>query len=207
MSAAWGFEWGEVVWGDGAFVASDRLLMFTRSPRLAALVDTYGDRTQALLDEAALVGAAFDLDNATGVHLDRIGAILQLPRYGYGDTRYRTLLQVQAQLVLSSTTATPIILRIAELFSGHAPLTYADAYPLGYRISVVLDDPDDADLLLQILASATAAAYGIEVIVAAADSLIGDYSTAPLTLTTGDVGDYSTAPITGARPGAYSYRL
>lgn len=204
---AWAFDAGDVVWGDEPFVASDRLLMFTRSPRLSGIVDVLGERTSDLIDAAVATCAAFDLETATGVHLDRLGAILQLPRYGYDDDRYRVLLQIQAQLVLSSTTTTPVILRIVELFSGHDPLSYADAYPMGYRVSVELDDPTDAALLMQILGNATAAAYGAQVIVADADSVIGDYSADPLTLAAKDIGDYSTSAIAGAGTGAYSFHL
>lgn len=207
MTAAWGFEWGEVLWGAEAFEASDRLLMFVRSPRLSGFVGVFGERTSDAIDTAVLACAAFDLETAEGVHLDRLGAILQLPRYGYADDRYRVLLQIQAQLVLSSTTTTTTILRIVELFSGNAPLSYANAYPMGYRVGVELDDPTDAALLLQILGNATAAAYGVQVIVGDAESVIGDYSADPLTLAAKDVGDYSADPIAGAGTGAYSFTL
>jgi hypothetical protein len=208
MSSAWGFEWGTVTWGEGALDASDRLLMFVRSPRLSGFVNVLGDRTSDLIDASILAAAAFDLDTAVGVHLDRLGAILQLPRYGYADDRYRVLLQIQAQLVLSSTTATSVILRIVELFTGHAPLSYADAYPMGFRIGVELDDPTDAALLLQILGNAKAAAYSVEVIVGdASDTVIGDYSIDPLALAAKDIGDYSIDPIAGAGTGAYSFYL
>ena len=207
MTAAWGFEWGEVLWGAEPFEASDRLLMFVRSPRLSGFVGVFGERTSDLIDTSILVCAAFDLDTATGVHLDRIGAILQLPRYGYGDDRYRVLLQIQAQFVLSSTTTTPVILRIVELFTGHAPISYADAYPMGYRVGVQLDDPTDAALLMRIIGDATAAAYGAQVIVADSESVIGDYSADPLALAAKDIGDYSASPIAGAGLGAYSFTL
>lgn len=203
---AWGIDAGDVVWASD-FEASDRLLMFVRSPRLSGFVGVFGERTSDLIDVSIETCAAFDLDTAEGVHLDRIGAILQLPRYGYDDDRYRVLLQIQAQLVLSSTTTTSVILRIVELFSGHDPLSYADAYPMGYRIGVELDDPTDAALLMQILGNATAAAYGAQVIVADADSVIGDYSADPLDLAAKDIGDYSTSAIAGAGTGAYSFYL
>ncbi len=204
--SAWGSTWG-LLWGGDAFEASDRLLMFVRSPRLGAFVRVFGDRTQALLDELPAISAAFGLDAATGDRLDRIGEILQLPRYGYGDDRYRILLQIQAQLVLSSTTTTPVILRIVELFTGYAPVSYADVYPMGYTIGATLDDPADAALLLQILQTATAAAYGVQVVVSAPSALIGDYSADPLDLAPTDIGDYSASPLAAAGPGSYSFTL
>lgn len=206
-AAAWGFEWGEVLWGSEPLEASDRLLMFVRSPRLSGFVDVFGRRTSDLIDVAVQAAAAFDLNTAAGVHLDRIGAILQLPRYGYSDARYRVLLQIQAQFVLSSTTTTPVILRIIELFSTNAPLSYADAHPMGYRVGVALDDPTDAALLVRILDDATAAAYGAQIIVGDTNSVIGDYSVSELALAPKDIGDYSTNPIAGAGTGAYSFNL
>lgn len=194
--AAWGFEWGDAFWGEPDFYPSDRLLMFVRSPRFSALVDTLGDRTIALTDTAAQVSAAFDLTTAIGVQLDRIGEILQRPRLGYSDDRYRTLLQIQAQLILSSTTTTPVILQIVALFTGHDPVSYADTYPMGFRIGATLDDPDDAALLLELLHEAKAAAYNVELVVGDVDGLVLDYTGDPID--GAGTTDYAGDPISGA---------
>lgn len=200
----WSSPWG-TLWGAVPLVPSDRLLMFVRSPRLSAFVDVFGDRWTVLTDTHIAVAASFDLDNAVGDQLDRLGGILQRPRLGYGDDRYRTLVQIQAQLVLSSTTTTPTIMRIVELFTGYAPTMYADVYPMGYRIGAQLDEPTDAALLLQILREATAAAYEVEVVVSDGDAVIADYGDDPLDLDPSDIGDYSADPIDGAGTGAYSF--
>lgn len=202
---AWGIDEGDVVWAAGTFVASDRLLMFTRSPRLSGLVGAFAERTIDLIDTSLAIGEAFDLATAEGVHLDRIGAILQLPRYGYADDRYRLLLQIQAQLVLSSTTTTTTILRIVELFTGSPAISYADAYPMGYRIAPVKIESVDEALFLRLIRDATAAAYGVQVILGDADAVIGDYSSDPLDLDASDIGDYSTDPIAGAGTGSYTF--
>lgn len=175
----WGFEWGEY-WGDSSFSASSRLLNFVRNTTFSALVDTFADRTEDLIDVSVEVATAFDLDAAVGVQLDRLGEILQLPRYGYADDRYRVLLQIQAQLVLSSTTTTAVILRIVELFTGHAPTSYADAYPMAYIVGAQLDDPADAALLLELLHNATAAAYGFSVITSEAGGFVLDFEGDPI---------------------------
>ena len=201
--SAWGFEWGEP-WGSEEIVPSDRLLAFVRSPRFAALVDTLGDRTIDLVDVASQITAAFDLRTAEGVHLDRLGAILQLSRYGYGDDRYRVLLQIQAQLILSSTTTTPVILRIVDLFTTHAPTLYRDEYPMGYRVGALLDDLADAPLLVQIIERATAAAYQPSIQVEDADALILDYAGAAVA----DAGalDYAGAAVAAAGTLAYLFK-
>lgn len=186
------------------YVASDRLLMFVRSPRFSAYVDASGDRFNDLRGVAEAIGPAFDVETATGDRLDKIGGILQLPRYGYDDDRYRVLLQIQAQIVLSSTTTTPTILRIVELYTEAPAISYADAYPMAYRVGAAPMAAADEGLFLRLLRDATAAAYGIQVILTDADSVIGDYSDDPLALSANDIGDYSIDPITGAGTGAYT---
>lgn len=206
MTAAnWGFEWGDAYWGEEQLDVRSRLLKFVRSPRLTAMVQAFADRTENHLDTASDVAAAFDLDTAVGVHLDRLGEILQLPRYGYDDDRYRTLLQIQVQLVLSSTTTTSTILEIVALFTGADPLSYADHYPMGFEVGAALADPTDSALLLEILNSAKAAAYEVTLIAASSDALILDYVADPLTLEAKDVGDYRAAPITGAGVTSYTF--
>lgn len=204
MTAAnWGFEWGDAFWGEEQLDVRSRLLKFVRSPNLTALVQTFADRTEDLLDATSDVAAAFDLDTAVGLQLDVIGEILQLPRYGYADSRYRTLLKIQAQLVLSSTTTTPVILEIVELFTGHPPTSYAEHYPMAYEVGAQLDDPTDAALLLEILGKATAAAYGYSVIVTDADAMFWDFEGDALA----DAGiwDFEGNAVTGAGTWGHMY--
>lgn len=194
--ADWGFEWGDAYWGAAQIAASDRILMFCRGPRFIALVQLFSQRTENLLDAVADVCSAFDVETATGVHLDRLGEILQLPRNGAEDDRYRILLQIQIELVLSSTTTTPTIMRIVELFTGHPPSAYAEHYPMAYTIGATLDDPADAAVLLEILGRATAAAYGYSLLAEDEDALILDFEGDPIdgagTL------DFEGDPIAGA---------
>jgi hypothetical protein len=205
MTAAnWGFEWGDAFWGEEQLDARTRLLKFVRSPRMIAVTNTFADRTENYLDVASDVAAAFDIDNAVGVHLDRIGEIVQLPRYGASDARYRVLLQIQIQLILSSTTTTNVILRVVELFTGFPAISYQESYPMGFAVGAIVSAADSV-LLLQLLGQAKAAAYNVELItVEDEDWLEGDYSADPLTLDAGDVGDYSASAIAGADAGAYS---
>ncbi len=207
MSASnWGFFWGDSFWGEEQLSAKSRLLAFVRNDNLSGLVNCFADRTEDLLDVASDCAASVDLDTATGVHLDRIGELLQLPRYGYADERYRVLLQIQAQLILSSTTTTAVILQIVYLFTGHAPTMYSEGYPMGFSVGAQLDDPEDSTLLLELLNKAKAAAYEVTLVVSDTDDfLIVDYSADPLDLDSEDIVDYSTAPITGAGTVSYSF--
>jgi hypothetical protein len=157
---------------------ADRLLAFVRNTNFRSLISVFADRTQGLVDAGVDVSEAFDLESAVGAQLDRLGEILQRPRLTYDDDRYRTLLQIQVELVLSSGTSVPTILRIVELFTGHDPVAYSEEYPMGFTVDAVLDDPDDTPLLVQLIGEAKAAAYGATVGVSDADGLVLDYTEA-----------------------------
>lgn len=161
-----------------ATTMADRLLAFVRNVNFRALVSALADRTQDLVDVSVDVTEAFDLDTAVGVQLDRLGEILQRPRLTYDDDRYRTLLQIQVELILSSGTSAPSLLRIVELFTGHDPVAYSEQYPMGFTIDAVLDDAADAPLLVQLISEAKAAAYAATIGVSDADGLVLDYTPA-----------------------------
>lgn len=202
MTADWGFEWGEAFWGEETLTAGDRLLMFTRGPRFIALVQTFAQRTENLFDAIADACMAFDVETAVGVQLDRLGEILQRPRHGYDDDRYRVLLQIQIELILSSTTTTPVILQIVSLFTGQDPTHYADAYPMGFAVGGVVADAADAALLLQLLTEAKAAAYNVELYVGFdPDVFLVDYGS---TVAGAGIIDYGSTVAT-ASPIGYGY--
>lgn len=208
MSAAnWGFEWGDAAWGEEQIQARARLLAFVRNTNLSALVNTFADRTEDFLDTASDVAASIDLDNATGVHLDRLGALLQLPRYGASDERYRVLLRVQSQLILSSTTTTPVVLRIVALFSGQNPTMYSENYPMGFAVGAVVAEAD-VPLLLELLGKAKAAAYEVTLVASFNDEfLIADYTHAD-PIDGAGVVDYTHAdPVADAPSVSYEYTV
>lgn len=161
-----------------AAAMQDRIIMFVRGPRFKALVEALASRTDALLEVSEDIVEAFDIDTAVGVQLDRLGELLQRPRYGASDDRYRTLLKIQVELVLSSQGTTPTIMRIVELFTGEPPSSYSEHYPMAFEIGAELPDVEDTDLLLQILREATSAAYGVTLLWHDDEALILDYTDA-----------------------------
>ncbi len=190
---------GELILGAGPFTLQmrDRLLMFTRSEHLLGWVTAKALRTERLLEVCQEIVEAFDLTTATGDRLDRLGGILQRPRLGMTDARYRVLLQIQVLLILTTTASTPVILRVVELFTGFAPLAYSEHYPSGYRVDAVID-PDDVPLLLELLRQATAATYAVTLAANDEDALILDYTTDDPVDGAGTL-DYTTAdPVDGA---------
>lgn len=163
-----GFPWGGVG-GGAAFLcalANDRILVQmddtpgNRNFRdlMCALVEGFGD----YIDTAEDVAAGFDLTTAIGAQLDVIGRIVGLPREGYGDARYRTLLGIQIELILSSrrgqaewTGTVENILRICREFVGPgAPIVYQAAPPYDFVLSVPGLAIADAPLLFRFLRTA-----------------------------------------------------
>lgn len=87
-------------------------------------------------DVAIDVGEAFDVDVAQGVQLDAIGAVVGLPRQGFGDIRYRTFLNIQIDLLLSAvrdaanwTGTHENILSICRTFVGAGPTIVLTNFP------------------------------------------------------------------------------
>lgn len=202
LSTDWGSEWGEY-WGDHVSTGSDRILQFCRGDRFSALMNLFADRTDDMIATAVEIQQAFDLESATGDRLDKLGEILVRPRRGLNDTRYRTLLQIQVQLLLTSASTTPTIQRIVELYTGAAPTEYAENYPMGYSIGALINDPADLPLLEQLINEATSAAYRSTIHVVSAGWLRLDYTPASPVADAGILGYTPSAPVAGA--GTLSY--
>jgi hypothetical protein len=144
-------------WGSGSDFTQRmvaRLLMFVQhGPRFVALVNALATRTGDLRDAASTIVAAFDIDTAVGVQLDRLGAILQRPRYGMDDDRYRDLLHVQIDLILSSTASAETLLAVFERITGAPASEYSEHYPAQFVIGGAVD-PADVTLLRGLLRQA-----------------------------------------------------
>ena len=180
MSGNWGSEFGGVI-GDGyTETYSNRLLQFVRhGTNFAAFVQIFATRTENIINAIEDIRAAFDIDVAVGEQLTRLGQILQLPRFGLEDERYRILLKVQIELILSSQSTTPQLLRIVDLVTGFPPDSYAEYYPMAFEIGATVS-ADEVGLLISLLLKAKAAAYGMTIIASESDSvaLICDYTEA-----------------------------
>lgn len=192
-----GATWGSL-WGGGAFFAEtigDRLLMFVRGARFQALVQTFASRTEALVEVARQITEAFGLDTAVGVQLDRLGAILQLPRGpGVTDDSYRLLLRVQVLLILSSTATTETLLEIVLQVTGAEAPTYFETHPAHIGIGAIATG-STAVLLAQLLRRAKAGGVRLDLqtqagvnvlLVDTDDNVVADPGTVDTTL--GDEG-------------------
>lgn len=120
-----------------------RLLMFVRAgPRFVGIVNALATRTERMIAACIAIREAFDLDTAEGVQLDRIGGIVQLPRFGYSDARYRALLRVQIDILLSSTSGAETLLRVFEAITGSPAAEYLEHYPAQFMIGGYVDPAD-----------------------------------------------------------------
>ncbi len=174
--SAWGFLWGDP-WGDATLAASDRLLNFVRAPTNVAITNIGGIRTEEQLSVGEMIRNAFDLETGTGDRLDKLGGILQLRRpSGMDDDRYRLLLQIQVELILSSSGTPETIMRIVELYTGSPPTSYSEHYPMGFVVGFANDGTLDVTTLLQLLSKARAAAYTGTAVSNYGDSMILDYT-------------------------------
>lgn len=114
------------------------------------------------LDEAfASFDAMRSIDDATGVLLDRIGAILNRPRASLSDDDYRTFLRVQILINLTSGTV-PELIEILQALAPGCTVDIVEWFPaaLVADIQGVIIAPEDAELLAEILATARPAGIG-----------------------------------------------
>jgi hypothetical protein len=126
----------------------ERLLQSVRAgPNFVALVTIFATRAKNLASLTDAVLSAFDLETAVGVQLDTLGVILQRPRLGHSDDRYRILLQIQVQLILSSTGTPAVLIEVVRLFTGVTPAVYTEHHPLRIEISAQVSSDDTPELL------------------------------------------------------------
>lgn len=160
-----------------AAMLRDRTLRFVRmGTNMRGIVGVTGDIGAAYRKSAQDVIDAFDLDTAEGEQLDRIGELLQRDRFGSSDEDYRTLLDIQIRLILSSTASTPILLEIVELFLGVPASEYSESYPRGFSIGATVSSLEEADQLLELICTARAAGFRYQLNAALDDEpLLGDF--------------------------------
>lgn len=95
-------------------------------PSLVALLESYAAQVQALEDDAwdVLTEAGFDIEDAEGVQLDRIGSIIGQPRWDLSDADYRNLLRARIVANVSKGTPEDLISLLTALL-GERVYTYA----------------------------------------------------------------------------------
>ena len=108
----WGGPWGSSLGpGPAAFcqLADDRVLVqmsdVTGNRNFRDMMCVFAEGFGEVQDVTNDVLAGFDLTTAAGVQLDAIGSLIGLARDDFSDTRYRTFLSIQVDLLRPAASA------------------------------------------------------------------------------------------------------
>jgi hypothetical protein len=142
------------------------------------------------VDVAQDVANGFDLDTAVGDQLDAIGAVVGLPRQGFNDTRYRTFLRIQVDLLLSAvrddanwTGTGNNILKIVRTFigAGGPPIVLTNLPPYSFNLTIPGITLAELDILVNFLCVALyAGVLGQTIFVLGPNSLWDSASVGPI---------------------------
>jgi hypothetical protein len=113
---------------DHVAVAVSRLCgIATEQPNTSAFLAAFVEEIQAL--EKAFFDLLWirTLDNAAGVWLDRLGAIVGEPRFGKSDARYRVALRIKIRVNRSTGRTTDILDVVSILTDDFDYTEYANA--------------------------------------------------------------------------------
>jgi hypothetical protein len=138
--------------------------VFRDKPRLNAWLAAYLQECNAL--ELALQETLFyrQLDNAYGVMLDDLGALVGQARVGLDDATYRLYIKVRVRVNRSKGRAADLI-AVAALALGTTPFSYRESYPASAAIDVVdPTGPVRPDLLAGFIRDARGAGIGTAVV-------------------------------------------
>jgi len=156
-------------------------------------------------DAGLLAKASFDLASAAGDQLDAVGSSVGLAREGWLDSRYRVFLEIQTELMLSSSRGDAEwggtcenILRIARKHVGPdaSAITLTNYPPYSYLLQVPDLDLAEGGLLARFLATANYAAVLGMLIVLIAEGSRWESDVVPLAQ--GGTWESAVAPIAGA---------
>jgi len=199
----WGGSWGLASpWGN-PHPGYDKYCALADDRVLVQMDDTTGNRKfrdlicvlveqKGLFEDVALeVEGAFGLEGAQGEQLDIIGRVVDLPRFGFTDNRYRTFLEIQIYLILSArqnganwTGTHNNILNICRKFIGPGvvdPIVLLNFSPYSFLLSVPGVTLEELDLLITFICRALyAAVMGQVLVIVAPDSLWDSDSVGPI---------------------------
>lgn len=162
--SAWGlgFPWGAPQTGAdfGCELATSGTLAQSRGGNFSEWICAFAEEIGSNYDTIVDIIGAYSLEYAVGAQLDTLGALLGLPRSGFGDTRYRDFLLIQRDLILGAasedgnwTGTGENIITICRRFIGPGsgdPIVATTTPPYAFTLSV----PDIATFLeMQILVS------------------------------------------------------
>ncbi len=150
LGSPWGlgFPWGAPQTGAdyGCTLAQSGILAQSQGGNFSDWMCAFGEEIGSCFDVLTDIMDAYSLEYAVGAQLDVLGSILGLPRSGFGDTRYRTFLFIQRDLVLGAasedgnwTGTGENIITICRRFIGPAsgdPIVAKTTPPYAFTLTV-----------------------------------------------------------------------
>lgn len=126
---------------DHVVVALDRLLeQYRDQPRIASIITAFAEQSQGEEDAFSDLYDGRWIDNAEGKVLDDVGTIVNQPRLGLNDVRYRALIRAKIGQNVSQGDPERVI-QVALLLFGATLVFLQENYPAGYNVSANQDIP------------------------------------------------------------------
>jgi len=120
----------------------DWLLQQFRKPRMEGLTAAMLTEVQAAEDALYQLYTGLNLNDAVGVNLDLIGALLQVPRAGYGDDVYRTRLRVEILILRSNGVPDDLIAICRAALTPGVEFSYRESWPASVVVEVLDPAPE-----------------------------------------------------------------
>jgi len=165
---------------------------YADAQRLQSLLISFLSRVQDADDDTLALIDAYDVDQAVGDLLDRLGALVDEGRAGRSDDDYRRAIRVRILANRSQGRVQDLLTIIDRYLGGGGPDVQATEYVMA--IAIWVHEPvSDPVRLFQIVKGATAAGVRLD-LVYLADPLTrqnslqlasGDFTTFPVTMDTG----------------------
>jgi hypothetical protein len=216
LGSPWGlgFPWGAPQTGAdyGCTLAQSGILAQSQGGNFSDWMCAFGEEIGSCFDVLTDIMNAYSLEYAVGAPLDVLGSILGLPRSGFGDTRYRTFLFIQRDLVLGAasedgnwTGTGENIITICRRFIGPAsgdPIVAMTAPPYAFILTV----PDvSTQLEMLILVSFLRKAIYLAVLGYIEFAAAGDPYWASASVSVTDAGIWGSASVAVAGEALWSY--
>jgi hypothetical protein len=142
---------------------SNFISQFRKQPTIVALASVYLRQIQDIENALSDLLTETNLNNAVGVHLDNIGALVGEPRSGRNDSQYRIAISARILLNISNGTIEDVIAIAAAAAGVPVTIEIIEHFPASFTARIVEPiDPaiTDTDRVAEIIASGRPAGVG-----------------------------------------------
>lgn len=141
------------------------ILQYRNASNIKNILTIFLNRFQILENENFKFKGIFNLDNASGIALDRIGDIVSQERLGFEDDIYRYLIYGRIAINISGGTPENII-NIYKLISSATTVRYDEIYPASMQIQSTgpILDPTLISALVSVIDSTSPAGVSLSLL-------------------------------------------